>query len=287
MPGHACCACFDIMTSAISTTQSRAATMSPHWSRPHWRVIYYHAVLPEQRARFAEHLAWCSERFTWCTLSAGVEGLKSGLLDRPQMSLTFDDADASVSELLPILEEFGIHACIYVVPTYVERGESFRDPRPRPIMTWTQLREWLAAGHEIGSHTYSHANSPLCTPERLRQELLWSKVALEDALGVPVTHFAYPWGQHSTCTLDLLKELGCYRSAATTHRGQMRSGHELLALRRDRAELNQPAEAIGRHMQRADRWYWLRHLRPSQLRSCWRRTTSPRWEALADPQSVT
>lgn len=275
------------MTRVRSTLRPAKYLLSTSWSRPHWRVIYYHAVLPEQRARFIEHLDWCSERFAWCSVSEGVGGLCSGQLSGPRLSLTFDDADASVYELLPSLSRFGIQACIYVVPTYVARGVSYRDARPRPIMNWSQLREWLAAGHEVGSHTFSHANSPLCTPERLRQELLWSKAAIEDALGIPVVHFAYPWGQHSAWTLALLKELGCYRSAATTHRGQMKPGHELLSLCRDRAELNDSAEKIGRHMRRADRWYWLRHFRPSQLRSRLRRRTARRWEALSDPQTVT
>ncbi|MFO1092548.1 MAG: polysaccharide deacetylase family protein [Planctomycetaceae bacterium] len=191
--------------------------VSRDWSRPHWRVIYYHAVLSEQRSRFLDQLDALSEHFTWCSVSEGVDGLVLNTLDRPRLSLTFDDADQTVYKVvLPELARYGVRACIYVVPQYVEQGRSYRDPHPRPIMTWRQLREWIAAGHEVGSHTHTHANA------RSARWLPAARSRMEQGhhrrqAGGRGAALCLSWG-NTAGPQQRLRSLGCYESVATTHR---------------------------------------------------------------------
>ncbi len=58
-----------------------------------------------------------------------------------------------------------------------------------------QIRDWLAAGHEIGAHTLTHPALAELPPERARAEIFDSRKLLEDRFGVPVRHFCYPYGE--------------------------------------------------------------------------------------------
>lgn len=72
----------------------------------------------------------------------------------------------------------------------------------------------------IGSHAVHHVDLAGQDEDVQRSELADSKRALEEALGAPVDHFAYPSGSYDARTPGLAKEAG-YRSAATTDRAWM------------------------------------------------------------------
>ena len=65
---------------------------------------------------------------------------------------------------------------------------------PEMLMDAAQVRDWLAAGHAVGSHSLSHARLTRLTLRDAREEIFASKKKLEDAFAVPVEHFCYPYG---------------------------------------------------------------------------------------------
>lgn len=235
--------------------------MSRDWRRPHWRILFLHDVPNETASRFADLLDWFSRWFQWVSLERGLEGITSGGPNRPSITLTFDDAHKSLVDAMPILSERRIPACVYVVPEYVEKGKSFAGKVGQPIMSWQDLREWRQAGHTIGSHSLSHPALPRCSDEELHRQFLESRQRLEDALGAPVNHFAYPFGQFDRRTQAVVRYLGCYRSVATSERGSMFARHDPLSLRRDRIDLMASPAQNELWMRLADRLYWLRHLK--------------------------
>ena len=110
------------------------------------------------------------------------------------ISLTFDDARTSQVDVgTALLNEFGIKATFYVVPSSVKRR----------LEGWKKA---VATGHEIGNHSYLHP----CTGnfdwsrqkaledytlEKMQQELLKTNDSIQYLLGVKPTNFAYPCGQ--------------------------------------------------------------------------------------------
>ena len=94
---------------------------------------------------------------------------------------------------------------------------------PRPaILCWDgfmnveQMKDLIARGHEIGSHSHSHALLPQCSAEQLLTETVGSKLKLESALGAPITTFCYPNGSTDQ------------RSVATSRGGLPRRGHHAM-----------------------------------------------------------
>ncbi len=98
------------------------------------------------------------------------------------------------------------------------------------MLDWDMLAEMVAAGVTVGSHTRSHALLANETPEVLREEVEGSRRELEQRLGVPIRHFAYPDGRFNASAIQAVADAG-YRTAYTicAHRDQ---AHPLLTISR-------------------------------------------------------
>ncbi len=98
-------------------------------------------------------------------------------------------------------------------------------------MRWDELAALARAGHEIGSHSLSHAILlGECLPD-LGAEVAGSKRVLEDKLGVPVTSFCYPSGLYDDDALAAVAAAG-YENATTTLPGVNRGSAAPFELRR-------------------------------------------------------
>src|SRR5262249_50158451 len=88
-------------------------------------------------------------------------------------------------------------ATFFVPTAYVETDHVYHWDQhlPRmPNLTWSDLREMVDRGFEIGSHTVTHANLGKVPFHQARTELIESKRTLEEHLGRKVRWFAYPYG---------------------------------------------------------------------------------------------
>jgi peptidoglycan/xylan/chitin deacetylase (PgdA/CDA1 family)/glycosyltransferase involved in cell wall biosynthesis len=85
-----------------------------------------------------------------------------------------------------------------------------RSPRQtRRAMTRSELRELGSRpGTELGAHTVHHLMLPAHDADVCRQELLESKIQLEELLGRPVMAVAFPYGAADRVTTSLAEEVG-------------------------------------------------------------------------------
>ncbi|MDR3415483.1 MAG: polysaccharide deacetylase family protein [Nevskia sp.] len=171
--------------------------------------------------------------------SCDLDAVAAGQATEPgRIGITFDDGYVNVLRYgLEPLAEQGFQAVQYVVADRIGGGNEWDLPLGEayePLMDHAQLREWLAAGHVIGSHTLSHARLTEVTPAQAREEIAASKKKLEDLLGVPVAHFCYPYGAWNERVRDLVIEAG-YRTACTTQFGLNDAATSPFELRRIQA----------------------------------------------------
>jgi peptidoglycan/xylan/chitin deacetylase (PgdA/CDA1 family) len=136
--------------------------------------------------------------------------------------ITFDDGYVNVLRHgLEPLRETGFKAVQFLIADLLgERNEwdMAAGEAPEALMDKAQVRDWLAAGHDIGSHTLSHPYLTRLPPDKAREEISASKKKLEDQFGRPVEHFCYPYGDWNPAVLDLVVQAG-YRTACTTEFG--------------------------------------------------------------------
>lgn len=71
-----------------------------------------------------------------------------------------------------------------------------------------ELRRWLAAGHEVGNHTWDHPCLDRCEPEEQARQILRAHEALGDLLGHAPRLFAYPNGDWTPEAEAVLERAG-------------------------------------------------------------------------------
>jgi len=183
--------------------------------------------------RFDEQLAalrrcgYTAGRLTEVVVAAGNPARKA--------VITFDDGCRNVLEhgLAP-LSRHQFCAIQFLVAAFLGRTNEWdvaKGDVPEQLMDEAQVREWLAAGHEIGSHSATHRNLRHLAPAEAREEIFASKKSLEDRFGLEVRHFCYPYGSWNLAVRDLVAEAG-YRSACTMRFGVNAPGAAPFELRR-------------------------------------------------------
>ena len=130
------------------------------------------------------------------------------------VAITFDDSYRDNLFAARVLAEHRLPATFFIPTQFVGTDHVFPwDLRLQKManLTWDDLKEMQALGHEIGSHTVSHADFGVIDAAQARIELRDSKQTLEDRLGRPVRYFAYPFGgRHNFRAeyLPLVREAG-------------------------------------------------------------------------------
>jgi len=100
-------------------------------------------------------------------------------------------------------------------------------------LTWAEMRASPSLV-SYGGHTRSHPCLSRLPRAEAEAEIRGSKERLEEMLGVPVRHFAYPFGGPDSFTdetVELVRAAG-FTSAVTTARGACRQGGSLYRLPR-------------------------------------------------------
>ena len=120
------------------------------------------------------------------------------------------NAYSVVSTLLPVISQTEVALIIDLLSAQVGRE---RAQMPRTV-TWPMVEDMRRAGFTIGSHTKTHAWLANETPEKSFEEIAGSKAALEQRLGEPIEHFAYPGGGFTQPVVNMVADAG-YRFAYT------------------------------------------------------------------------
>ena len=209
-------------------------------------LTYHHTQEPPHRgapmrslwvspSSFASQMRWLDrlgyQGLDMTALMPYLRGEKSGKV----VGITLDDGyHSNLHHALPVLKRYGFSATCYVVSGLVGKSNQWDSSLgipQAPLMTTQELQAWVNGGMEVGSHTRNHADLTQLTLTQVREDLLQSKLDLEQLLQKPVTQFCYPYGHFLPEHEDLVFEAG-YVAATTTHRGRANSSDRLSALPR-------------------------------------------------------
>ena len=151
------------------------------------------------------------------------------------VGITLDDGyQSNLLHALPILKNMGFSATCYVVSGKLGQHNEWDEAlgmAQAALMGVEEMRTWVDAGMEVGSHTCSHADLNRISLAEAGRELLQSKSDLENLLQKPVTQFCYPYGHFSPEHESLVSQSG-YVAATTTHRGRACATDRMTALPR-------------------------------------------------------
>ena len=114
-----------------------------------------------------------------------------------ELALTFDDGPNRIwtPRLLDVLARHEVRATFFLLGQHAQAEPEI-------------VRRIAAAGHLIGNHSWGHPNLAFCTAVRIRQELQWTREALEQIIGTAVRFFRPPFGARRPAVFRIAREMG-------------------------------------------------------------------------------
>jgi peptidoglycan/xylan/chitin deacetylase (PgdA/CDA1 family) len=151
------------------------------------------------RALFASFCDFFARYFEVITLSELLELLRRGADISRRLVITFDDGYRDNHDVVAVeLQKRRLPACFFIATGFVGSNQVAWWDAKQSIrsewMNWDDVRDLLGQGFELGAHTITHADCGLVTGLAAIREIAGSKAQLEAAVGMPISHFAYPYG---------------------------------------------------------------------------------------------
>ena len=201
--------------------------------KPGVRVLTYHLMPPaDEFRRHIDLIRSRAEIIDEPTLLDLVARRGNHSNSKTHALITFDDGyqnnveDAS----LELTQELGVRPLVFVVaaavrPDFGTPVRLMRDHtgKAHPLASAAALRNAVAAGWAIGSHTATHWDCATGDATDFEREIGGSKTALEEAVGVEVRTFAYPWGRRENISDEAGESIvkSGYQASFTTARGRI------------------------------------------------------------------
>lgn len=195
----------------------------------------WHSPMAMEPDVFARHCEWLARRRSVVPLAEAVTRMdRRGRLPRGMVALTFDDGFSALhDEVLPVLTRHQLPATVFLVAETLTPGGRPVDwvdtPPAHQLTTLTtdQVLEMREAGVDFQSHSFSHLDLTTLTQTECVRDLRESREVLEDLLGAPVTHLAYPRGRHSAVVRGAAAQAGYTHSYGLPEKQEPMSDHSV------------------------------------------------------------
>lgn len=220
---------------------------------PRIQFIYGHHVLDDEVGNFKYVISNLKKEYEFISYSDAVNKILNGSIDKPFISISFDDGLKNCIRIGKILAEYEISACFFICPGVIGNQDSktlrkFSSRLNLPVsrvLSWEDVNTLQSLGHEIGGHTYSHCNLAEVSQDRMEKEIAKTFDVLKEKVSSPI-HFAWPYGRFRHFTeraAELVFETG-FDSCASAVRGCHSVVHDgpksQLCIRRDHFVATRP-----------------------------------------------
>ncbi len=225
------------------------------------RILAYHGVISPPDSPFSvsienfdHQMAHLKANFNVITLEDVFRyKIKGCNVPKDSIAITFDDGFKNIFyNALPILSKYRIPATLFIISGKMDG----RDPR---FMTKEMVMQ--SAENDlilIGSHSQTHRSIAQLSDADRVDEILRSKIHLEETLNRPVPYFCYPYGTFNDFDESSCRELenSGYALACTSVNGVNFRGTHPMKLRRTKVEWGDSMATFDRLLKGAmDPWY--------------------------------
>lgn len=206
----------------------------PHRITP---ILMYHSlsknekkdeVISLQSDIFARQMEYLSKHnYKVVSLEKLAEKMKKGeKIPDNWVAITFDDGENNFYQLAcPIIRKYRFPVTLFVILENLEGNEGY--------LTW-QVLDRLKEDDliSIGSHSISHQPLTLLLPKRAEEELLDSKLILEERLKKRIVLFSYPFGAVNNLLKEMVKEAGYEVAVGSTYQRGEFEDKDIFCLKR-------------------------------------------------------
>jgi peptidoglycan/xylan/chitin deacetylase (PgdA/CDA1 family) len=173
-------------------------------------ILTYHSiddsgsVISVDPKTFVNHIQFLEEsEFQVISLTDAIQYLKGAQPADRKVVLTFDDGfESFYTHAFPVLTEKKMPATVFLVTGYCGKdnnwpGQSKEAPR-LPLLNWRMVCELRQNGIELGAHSCTHPDLTRMSPDQAEREIIDSRNEIQNKTGLPVIHFAYPYGKSNS-----------------------------------------------------------------------------------------
>lgn len=230
------------------------------------KVLMYHHISESKQELFKRQIQFLTSQYNFLTplqFQEFSEGKSS--FSSVSLLITFDDGFKSnrvVAE--KILDPLDIKG-IFFVPTgfiglqdtqkrnefivqqiYDGHANISKISSDMEPLTWEDLKYLLAQGHVIGSHGRNHRRlSSIHSQQDLHDEIIESGNILEEKLGIPITCFAYPFGDIDSISKQAFNVIKArYQYCFSGVRGTNSHSVDHYAVLRDAISVDEPLSYV-------------------------------------------
>jgi tetratricopeptide (TPR) repeat protein len=144
-------------------------------------------------------------------------------LDGRQFSMETQKKEAITSFQLRMKQEKYEHTK-YLLPELSEACEvalPSAELQDQELLTWREIREMAQNGIAIGSHTHTHRVLATLSPSAQKEEMILSKLIIEENIGQTVQSISYPVGEphYITGETSVIASVSGYSLGFTTNTG--------------------------------------------------------------------
>jgi len=175
-------------------------------------VLTYHSIRDDQRQNFVRQMDVLKR--SHLVFADTEDHLNTG---GRHVAITFDDGFHNfVENALPELIERSIPAMLFIPTGYLGKKPGWISNQKGVIVNESVMRpDQLQALPQdvvrIGSHSVTHRFLTLMDEAEVMQELIGSKLCLENLLNRTITSLSLPYGAYDNAVLDLAKIAGYMR----------------------------------------------------------------------------
>lgn len=223
------------------------------------RSLYCHHIFDDQKEIFEEIIIALKNTGTFINTDTCLE-MATGKreIDGPYFHLTFDDGFRNIyTNGFPILKKYNIPAILFIPTSFIDAGMDeakyycknvINSPWIIEILRWEDLREMIARGIEVGSHTRTHARFSAISHNTslLEKEIIGSQIDIKEKLNYDCKYIAWTYGQKEDAdetSLKMVKRAG-YHACFGGYRGTIKKGNNLYVLPRHHFDLHWPISHI-------------------------------------------
>lgn len=159
--------------------------------------------------------------FKTVTLSEYLQFIQIADMHNDKILITFDDGyECFYRNAWPVLRKYGYSATQFVMTGWIGQT-NWWNPKARYLvkhLNWQQIAALANDGCEIGAHTTNHQSLVKLSEAQVHDNILFSKMAIEDNIEKPVISFSYPYGDFNKQARKIVSDL--FQIAFSVDQGQ-------------------------------------------------------------------
>lgn len=244
----------DIFSHLISTK-----TITKALKKPRIQFLYIHHIFKDEEKKLIQLIEFLQQHHKFISYSCAIEKIKNNDIDAAYICLSSDDGFKNNISAAQILNRYGISACFFINPSFVDASNSFEKSKSFcrsklnlptvEFMNWDDIKQLMKLGHEIGGHTNKHDNVASMSDVEFEIDCIESQKTMK-YMGIQVKHFAWPYGRFfhfSQSKQQIVFDTGfetCASAERGCHLGITNKNMKKLCIRRDHIILDWPLKHI-------------------------------------------